>query len=243
MKISCLMPTYNRFPNNGSIVNEAVNSFLIQSYPDKELIICNDTPNQVLSFDHPDIVVLNVPNRFESLSHKLRFMIANATGDYFCRWDDDDINLPWRLELSASKVLGKDEWRCENHYYAPRNVISKITEFPGNSHNMSIWSKDVLNRFGNGYPMHTTPFGGEDQVFNKVLVDLGYPPNGELLEPMMIFYIYRWGVTGNHLSGKPNNWENISKETVVPGTFVLKPKWETNYVKLVHEYLKNARLV
>ena len=243
MRITCLMPTYNRFPNNSTIVNEAVNSFLIQSHQDKELIICNDTPDQVLSLNHPDVVVLNVPQRFNSLTEKLRFMISNATGEYFCRWDDDDINLPWRLELSANKVQGKDEWRCENHYYAPSNVISKITEFPGNSHNMSIWSRKVLAKFGNGYPMHTTPFGGEDQVFNSALVNMGYPLHGELLEPTMIFYIYRFGVTGNHLSGKPNNWDNIAKEPVTKGSFLIKPKWEQNYIKSIHNYLVNARLM
>ena len=46
--ISCLMPTYNRIPGRQFLIDEALESFLLQDYEDKELIICNDTPGQKL---------------------------------------------------------------------------------------------------------------------------------------------------------------------------------------------------
>lgn len=242
MKITCLLPTYNRYPEQIYLVNEAVNSFLIQNYEDKELIICNDTPGQFLHFSHPSVKVLNVPDRFESLTHKLRFMIAHAEGDAFCRWDDDDISMPWRLSFSVMKMADKDEWRCENHYFWNVNRIVKMTEFPGNSHNMSIWSRKVLGKFGNGYPMHLHAMGDEDQVFNRTLVRLGYPLNGEVINPKMMFYIYRWNISHNHLSLNKNEWNRIGDKPIVAGDVVLEPRWQQNYVKLAIEFLKASNL-
>lgn len=238
MKICCLMPVYNRFPHYANIVNEAVNSFLIQNYENKELIICNDTPGQFLHFDHQNVRVLNVPERFNSLSEKIRFMIAHSDADAFCRWDDDDINLPWRLSLSAMKMQDKDEWRCERHFFYQTNRIAKITDFPGNSHNMSIWSRKVLNKFGNGYPMHTVVMGDEDQTFNRALVKMNYPLNGELIDKRIIFYIYRLDIVGNHLSKNRNQWRLNGEYPIKTGDFQIEPRWETNYVKMIHEFLK-----
>jgi hypothetical protein len=238
MKISCLLPTYNRFPHEGHLVCEAVNSFLNQGYKDKELIVCNDTPGQEIWFNHPSVKILNVPERFETLTHKLRFMIAHADGDAFCRWDDDDISLPWRLALSSRNMEGKDEWRCEKHFYSENNHIKKITMYPGNSHNMSIWSRTVLAKFGNGYPMHSQVMGDEDQTFNRALVQMGYPINGEEIDPKMIFYIYRWGVSSNHLSANMNKWKQIGQAPVVKGSFKIEPQWQLNYVKQMSDYLR-----
>lgn len=238
MKISCLMPTFNRVNINPELVNEAVNSFLIQTYNNKELIICNDAPGQTIQFNHPQVKVINAPQRFETLSHKIRFMIGHADGDAFCRWDDDDISLPWRLQMSVHNLGDKDEWRCERHFYSEKNVIKKITLYPGNSHNMSIWTRTVLNKFGNGYPMHLNVMGSEDQAFNQALVRMGYPLNGTTLEDVrMIFYIYRWGVTQHHLSGHPNNWTRIASEPIPNGTFKITPSWRINYVKQVSDFL------
>lgn len=72
MRVSCLCPTYNRAPNLLHLVEEAIESFSRQDYPDKELIVCNDTPGQQLEFSHPQVRVLNVPERFATLSDKIQ---------------------------------------------------------------------------------------------------------------------------------------------------------------------------
>jgi len=236
------MPTYNRFPKEGWMVEEAINSFLIQDYPDKELIVCNDAPNQLLSFNHPSVIILNVPKRFNSLSEKIRYMIGNATGDVFCRWDDDDICFPWRLSMSVKNMGDKDEWRCESHFFYNGDRITHITNKPPNSHNMSIWSRKVLNKFPEGYPMHTNVMGDEDQTFNKLLRDNNYQEYGDTLDPRIIFYIYRWNISNNHLSGFPHQWYRIGKKPVEAGTFNLDPKWKTNYFKDVIKFLKEKNL-
>ena len=67
MKISCLCCTYGRPPDRQYLLEEALQSFIQQSYPDKELIIVNDCPEQELVFQHPDVVVVNLPRRCRTL--------------------------------------------------------------------------------------------------------------------------------------------------------------------------------
>ena len=119
MTITCLMPTYNRATGAMHLLEEAVESFLRQDCPDKELIICNDTPGQTLRCDAPGVVVLNTGRRFRTLSDKIQYMIDHSTGTYLCRWDDDDIHLPHRLSYSfrrLSEYTERLEWRSTNYW-------------------------------------------------------------------------------------------------------------------------------
>ena len=42
MRASAVLPTYNRPPDQQWLVEEAIESFLRQDYPDKELLVLND---------------------------------------------------------------------------------------------------------------------------------------------------------------------------------------------------------
>ena len=240
-KVSCLMPTFNRFPNYGNLINESLESFLRQDYPNKELIICNDTPNQELVFDHPQVKVFNVPERFPTLSDKLIWMMERAEGDVLCRWDDDDISLAWRLSYSMNMMGDKIEWRPENHWYCP-NVTTQtvqkgsihLTEHPGNTHAMGIWRREVLGKIG-GYPPKAC--GWEDQAFNQAMFHMKVAPwMGDLIPLEHIFYLYRWGVSPNHLSGVGGgneglalHYERIGSKEVIQDKFHLFPNWVMDY--------------
>ena len=63
--------------------------------------------------------VINLGERFPTLSDKLAFMIDHARGDSFCRWDDDDLSLPWRLSLSLDRLGNALEWHAENYWWNP----------------------------------------------------------------------------------------------------------------------------
>jgi hypothetical protein len=164
MRVSCLCPTFNRFPQEGHLVNEAVESFLRQDHADCELIICNDTPGQTLVSPDPRVRVFNLPERLPTQSDKIEFMLGVATGELFCRWDDDDISLPWRLSLSEAKLGDRLEWRPENYWYVPKGGRMAEVRSPGNTHIMAIWRRETLERIG-GYPAKRA--GGEDQEFNQ----------------------------------------------------------------------------
>jgi len=235
-KISCIMPTYNRYPRSGYTVEEAVESFLRQDHQDKELLIINDTAEQPLVFNHPQVKIWNTDTRFPDLSAKIQFAIDNAAGDVFCRWDDDDINLPWRLSLSLRRLQEGNnlEWRPRNYWFDPGTLKHNMGH--GNSHVTAIWTRACLDAIGGVYPPKYS--GYEDQAFNKAIADAGFPGGTERLPLEEVFYLYRWSTGGFHLSGAggpPENlqrqYDNRIKEKVVQETIQIKPRWYYNHVE------------
>ena len=237
MKIACLMPTYNRCPKNQHLIEEALHSFLLQDYDNRELIICNDTPNQKLIYeddiDQDKVIIQNLDTRFDTLSDKIKFMIESSDADLFCRWDDDDISLPHRLSYSLYNLGNKLEWRAENYYYCPGDKTLH-TSGVGNTHCMSLWRREVLEVIG-GYPEKAS--GWEDQQFNIQLANSGVNTSGDLVPIDQIFYLYRWGVSDRHLSGAgggneglQNHWDRIGEQDISQGEFYLQPHWAEDYV-------------
>ena len=51
--VSCILPTYNRPPTHQHLVEEAIESFLRQTYPHRELIVINDSRSRSWSAMHP----------------------------------------------------------------------------------------------------------------------------------------------------------------------------------------------
>lgn len=243
MRISCLLPVYNAFPQNARLVNEAVQCFVMQTHSDKELIICNDTPGQSLSLaaSIPGVVVYNLPDRFPTLGGKLQWMCDQASGDALCRWDFDDISHPLRLAFSEERMGDLLEWRPSNYWFSYRSFDDPLgfTEVvsPANTHVMALWRREVLDRIG-GYPAEFS--GNEDSVFNDRLRLAGISANdAERLSREDIFYFYRWGTNSIHLSGKgggaPDNpmqphYDEIGTRPIVSSTFYIHPAWQRNYV-------------
>jgi len=245
------MPTFNRAPNHLHLLEEAVECFIRQDWPHKELIIGNDTPGQNIYLDVPrmDVRVINYPNRFASLSAKLQDMIGHATGDCMCRWDDDDINLPHRLSYSMGRLTALNrrealsEWRAANYLYCPNGGRAQEVQTPGNTHVMSLWHKEVLESIG-GYPSGLS--GCEDQRFNQMLVmrNIG---RMERVPTSHIYYFYRWGVAPSHLSGVRDSnadnphqchWDQRGNEPIKMGNFYLKPQWKYDYPALLAGFAK-----
>jgi hypothetical protein len=190
-------------------------------------------------------------------------MLEQAQGNYICRWDDDDISLPWRLSYSVAKLFGATppkgtlrgmsqwrwdppsgfptlmEWRPENHWYFPKGGKLQETKHPGNTHIMSIWHRDLILKQNVAYPGRVCPSGYEDQTFNQHLFKLGYPRYGDILPTPYMFYLYRWGTGSLHLSGKgggermQQTYRELADTPIVEGTFDLKPRWHTDFVGLV----------
>lgn len=243
MKITCLMPTYNRFPHDRWMVDEAVECFLRQDYPDRELLILNDCVRQKIVCDAPGVRVVNYPHRFPTLSDKIQSGIDHASGDALCRWDDDDLSLPWRLSLSAAGLEGKLEWRAENYWWENYGQPWKHVVGPGNTHTMSVFTHECLEKIG-GYPQKRS--GDEDQEFNKALRLAMVNGRGVVLKPEDVFYVYRWGL-GRHLSaggsgdGLQKQWDDIGKRKVLPGVYRVDPHWRRDYVSEAGRAAESAR--
>ena len=99
--VSCVMPTCDR----GRFVPYAVEYFLRQDYPAKELIILDDGDEPVgrLLADDPTITYVRLDIR-RTLGEKRNMGCRLARGELIAHWDDDDWMAPWRLSYQVEQI-------------------------------------------------------------------------------------------------------------------------------------------
>lgn len=233
MRISCLMLTYNKFPVFAAVVADAVESFRRQDYPDKELIILNDAPGQVLYLPEPqdDILVVNLPRRVRSLGEKCNLAASLATGDYLCRWDDDDIHLPWRLSYTAANLQQADYWKPARSFFLSGTAGRVCNGYMG----ACCINRAMFDRV-QGYPFTGV---GEDQAIEK---RIRQEPAAKFVvfdNPVAkAFYIYRWGNGSAHVSGLGGDGYSIlGRQPIVPGAYAIPSGWSQDYLQLRETWL------
>ncbi|SDB22400.1 Glycosyltransferase involved in cell wall bisynthesis [Flavobacteriaceae bacterium MAR_2010_188] len=109
-KISVVMATYN----GEKFIAEAIDSILNQTFTDFEFIIVNDgstdaTESIIESYNDPRIInIKKVKN--SGIADSLNTGIAQASGEYIARMDDDDISYPNRLMLQYTFLKANTEY-------------------------------------------------------------------------------------------------------------------------------------
>ncbi|MDH3307058.1 MAG: glycosyltransferase [Acidimicrobiia bacterium] len=100
--VSCIMPTHNR----RTFVPFAIEYFLRQDYPRRELIVVDDGTDSVADLipDDPSIRYVRL-ERPTSLGAKRNRACELAEGEVIVHWDDDDWSAPWRLSYQVSELL------------------------------------------------------------------------------------------------------------------------------------------
>jgi glycosyltransferase involved in cell wall biosynthesis len=99
--ISCIMPTHNR----RAFVAKAIEYFLRQDYPAKELVILDDGDDPVGDLV-PEVAGIHY-HRLEQrtvLGAKRNLACELAQGVLIAHWDDDDWQAPRRLSLQAARL-------------------------------------------------------------------------------------------------------------------------------------------
>ncbi len=230
-RVSCICPTYGRPPDYLHLLEEAVESFLRQDWPQKELLILNDAPGQELVCDAPGVRVINAPQRFASLGEKYNAAIEAARGELICPWEDDDISLPWRIRLSVERLGDADYWNPGRYWFLDGRGLHSDHAM-GVSHNGSIFRRSAWQRVG-GYPPIS---GAQDAEFDHRLRLRCHVAHHEPLPVDQWFYIYRWGVSPTHLSGRqPHDafYAEVGTQPLKSGQFKLRPHWRQNYAMMV----------
>lgn len=237
--ISCLCLTYARW----NTLEEAIECFNRQTYTGmKELIVVNDCPEQQLVCDSPNVVIVNLPVRCQSLGEKYNVAVAVARYEHLAVWEDDDIFLPHRLEqtLAAFRAGAAYYNNTSGFYYQP-----PLLHTMNKAHfSAACWTRDLLHRAG--YFKHT--YANTDQ---DILLRLSKAVSSEqagvskeyvsapLPEP---YYIYRWGQGAvYHLSGagtQQEAWEAAPNHARMNpywrvGVIQLQPHWEEDYCEKV----------
>jgi glycosyltransferase involved in cell wall biosynthesis len=117
MKVSVIIPTYNRF----EYVLNAIESVKNQTYKDVEVIVVNDCSTQQEYYtDHPQLMgdnvfLTNLPKNSRDVfgivspgGHARNIGMMLASGDYIAFLDDDDYWLPEKLEKQISQMEAHD---------------------------------------------------------------------------------------------------------------------------------------
>ncbi|HKO99535.1 MAG TPA: glycosyltransferase [Pyrinomonadaceae bacterium] len=111
--VSCIMPTHNR----RQYVPHALQSFLKQDYPNRELIVVDDGSDSIADLvgEIPNLQYIRVART--SIGAKRNLACGHARGEIIAHWDDDDWYSPDRLRYQVAPLLrGADLTGLENSY-------------------------------------------------------------------------------------------------------------------------------
>ena len=145
--ISCMCLTYGR-PRH--LVEEAVQSFLLQDYlGEKELLILNDFDRQIFHYDHPQVTVVNLPVRFNTVGEKQNAAAALCRHDLLAVWDDDDISLLRQAELLRDPLRQWQEVLQGPFRFPSRQRCDRAAD-GGSLHVASLWHRSLFDEVG-GY--------------------------------------------------------------------------------------------
>ncbi|MFF2847398.1 glycosyltransferase [Streptomyces sp. NPDC058001] len=111
--VSCLMVTKDR----PALAERAIQCFLAQTYPNKELVVVDDSPDDALEqhvqgLDDPRIRYHRLPPDGQPLGALRNIAVDRAAGTYVCQWDDDDLYDPERVEVQVAAVLALGAEAC-----------------------------------------------------------------------------------------------------------------------------------
>lgn len=226
--VSCICPTYARPPDYLHLLAEAVESFTRQKYHNKELLLLNDCPDQKLSCDVPQVRVVNVGKRYSSLGEKYNAAIEMADGQIILPWEDDDISLPNRISQAVECISWGAYWNPQRTWFLSGETLHS-DHVHGICHNASAFRRFAWRDMG-GYPSIS---GAQDAVMDGKLKALGGQCGAPLSpDPSEWTYIYRWGVSPVHLSGRAphDDWyREVGRLWVQPGAYRIVPGWRQDY--------------
>lgn len=232
--VACLMMTYNRLPLGSRLLNEAIYSFHQQTYKKKELIIINDCPGQIINYDHPDVVVVNISRRFGSLGEKFNLAASLTKADLLCIWDDDDVYLPWRLTMAVERLGTTRFWQPDAHWIMNDGQLTYIDR-KGQLPAKGIFTHELFDEVG-GFREVSHDINRDLQL--RMLAATSGNSKRETISREKCAYVYRFKGTGSyHHSASPDKYEQVGTLEIEECIFMPEPFWSQDYVELV----KNAR--
>lgn len=238
--VTCFTLYYGR----KALAEEAVESFLRQTYPRKRLVIVNTHPDPLyFEEEYENIEVHNKQaSAFRNLNEKYNYALAQIKTKWFCPWDSDDLWLPWHLE----------------------NLIANIPNVQGNGHPMKIGYPMTLFSLDN----KITKLGWQmwaDCIFElrgKIQCNADNTMNCDRQivfknkwnrywlrlkdYPMPSFIFRRFMATDNAslwLGAKGQKFvkELFSRVATIPIKEPMRPHWERDYVKDAEDFMEMLR--
>lgn len=252
IEVSCVCLTYNRAPGSLNLVAEAVESYLRQGYPPerRQLLIVNDTPGQALHVppalvgaDGSGVQVLNLPFRFRTLGEKYTAAMGLAQGRILMWWDDDDISLPHRVSTGVERLQDASYYDTAGYWFLDAAGLHHDHGI-GPGFNCSAFTRYGYERAA------AMSFGMDlDAVLERSFRSIpGLVKARNVRGPHEWSYVYRWGVSSEHVSGwgtgdgehtpaSPGYFER-GRRPIQRGKFLVEPRWDKDYPAMVRSYLE-----
>jgi hypothetical protein len=229
--VSCICLPYGR----PELLEEAIYAFLQQDYQgQKELVILNDHAGQFLAFDHPDVIIANLPKRFRTTAEKRNAAVALCSHELIFVWDEEDIYLPQRLSFSVENFAETTGFfKLDEAFVWGNGRLSGIQKSV--FHNGSCWSRKLFDQVS-GYAYMGNY--GTDQAFEHQLRHKNSSPSSLTdTRPGDVYCIYRWQHKAHngplHLRGS-----EAAPGEIKQGVISLTPHWKFDYAQQVQDYLQ-----
>ena len=244
-RISAVMCTSRRF----KCVQRALDCFIEQTYPNKELIIYNNdvdypyvsTPelvaNNIVIFNNAIDQVTHTP--YENVGAIRRDALTHATGDYVVTWDDDDIWLPFFMQQAMDRMneTGLPSFKPEKSFFYASNNLRLVK----NTLEASIVARiDKVREYGYLLETGKEGLGWYTKMRDKKELD----ENDSRFIPS---YCFNWNDGAKMLAphkqsgdiDNPNNFENHKNSSIDPAKERLKihDSWYTIQETLKDYYI------
>jgi hypothetical protein len=242
-KISCICPTRGRFES----LRESISFFLLQDYPNKELIIFNNHPQPIVP--HQKLIKHNIKvinggdykDKPMGLIYNDCMKCVSEDSEYISIWDDDDMYLPWHLSSQMNKLLNSDKSAVRSKFgywqdiYDPNGHINEDESYTiiSNTLEASMIVKKIKIFFNinalkgdNDYTHLHTPWVSKVQSENNFII------NDEITAIFRLNYGFNYhhlGTIGPHLN---NQDTGVNK--------ILKPK---KVKKLFYDFIEKINLI
>jgi len=224
-RVACLCVTYRR----PAFLYHAIESFLRQDYPNRQLIILDDAGQYRDSLAGDRWRLFSTSSRFATLGDKRNAAAALAGDDtdIFAVWDDDDIYLPWHLSAAVQALADGDVAMPSTCWFYAKDQISKRPT-RGLFHSGWCFTKDAFHRAG-GYPPRKND---EDKHFARRLREIGatFVDPCKFAPPSLI---YRWDIPVTHISTVSLAGYDRLGDEPVPFVESLTPNWDRDWVAAV----------
>lgn len=243
-KVTAIMPTFGRYlgahENNLWVIEEAIQSFIRQTYPNKELVVLNDTPGQSFTLRHkrPNIRVINCASRYKTLGDKRNAAIQLGDGEIIAVWDDDDIQLPGRLAKDVATLL-----ETKAAYVGPEYAWYSLNNKryrPIHRKRSGLYAAAAFLRTAWEQVPYRCTSVSEDSGLLRDLNAAGHASAVHTQDIREATTIYRRGHGVRHISvqgGSPDRYEKFGDRVFPVLRYKLRPHWRHDYVTSVQSEL------
>lgn len=196
--ITCVTATYGRL----SHLREALSCFLVQDYPNKELVILNNHPHP-MKCDVEGVRVVNECGH-PTLGHCRNRLIDFINGEYVNTWDDDDWWRPWHLS-QCMEYIRKYKVRAWKPTFSWFNNNGKFTLLSNVMEASILIEVELIRKY-----KYKESAGDEHEPLMQGIHHVCR--NDDVGERAS--YIYNWGNGLCHASGKINHpTESLQQRT------------------------------